>query len=892
MEEIQIQKIFAKAKTLGQIIDEPLATKVSEIELNAASAQHRTGLMRLIKGLEQYINKEQSLIYIGFVGHYSSGKSSTINNLLGLKGTNGERATGLNPTDKAITLITENKNSGSLVMMNKESKLVPVRTLFIENPLLRSLVIADTPGSGDPEVINEMIQDFLPVCDYILYFISSTNPMDLADLPLLQQKNLKLPFIPLQFIITRSDEFRNDKSQPLNSENLDVTKKDTFTGQLLSRIKQFTDAEELTTEDFMFIDNDYNYQISELSEKIKNLISGTSHETLLKNHGHKVEYYKQMLQEIESYFTNTINEKIRISRDFVKTANENIKRFDNSVELNNEKLKQLWAKSDNEFKNALNSERSILTDLTEQNFPRLLNMQDEYTAENLLLEASLEGQSTGYLGTIVQVLNQHFRERINEIKRNAIANIQQTPLTREDIGHLFLGRIDLDSGMQTLDIDFSKLNAINRMYSSGILGMAAKAKSNLIGKIQTFKSQSTRKSLVETINKLYNEGSGTIIENFGQYFERIQMYKNTVLTRNTKETIGKLRIGMQLDQLDDDFPEQYTNSKQQEAIEAVYYPNSINISTYETELQQTEILIAELRKETERINTAETPHSEELQKEKVDITTLVSGIVHTKEQSVNMLYQQKISEVLEQHRERYQKYHNTQVEKKVARKKAIYRWTIGTAIATFLIYAALYYLDIKTPQSMVVNIIIGIVTTGICAAIARIFVGIKTDLKTVFIKNTEEFQTSERTCILQLLGEDFWDSLTQKAIDERTAQMPNLKQLFTNKIKLNLDATDRHVQEILDELYLKNNRLLSMISAYNAQVNNFYNKFSGIFADSEKNLKLISAITQAIKARAIEPSFELLHGTTADLEKVKAKIESLSESKTENDIKITELNEV
>src|SRR5207249_69799 len=131
-----------------------------------------------------------------------------------------------------------------------------------------NLVIADTPGSGDPQVVNEMIQDFLPICDYILYFISAANPVDQADLPLLQQKTQKLPFIPTLFVITRTDEFRINKSQSLSEGNINQPKKDQFIGQLISRIKELIKIEDINTTDFTFIDNEFNYGLIDLKDKV------------------------------------------------------------------------------------------------------------------------------------------------------------------------------------------------------------------------------------------------------------------------------------------------------------------------------------------------------------------------------------------------------------------------------------------------------------------------------------------------------------------------------------------------------------------------------------------------------------------------------------------------
>ncbi len=165
--------------------------RVIGIDSSTQSKNYHKYLERLEKSLEQYVNKKRKLFYIGLMGHFSTGKSSTINSLLSLDSKN-ERDSDLQPTDTAITLITHIDNDKMLEHVATENQEVPIRSKFIDNELLRNLVIVDTPGSGDPHILNEVVRDFLPICDLILYFFSSTNALDNAD----------LPFIPIKFVIT------------------------------------------------------------------------------------------------------------------------------------------------------------------------------------------------------------------------------------------------------------------------------------------------------------------------------------------------------------------------------------------------------------------------------------------------------------------------------------------------------------------------------------------------------------------------------------------------------------------------------------------------------------------------------------------------------------------
>lgn len=247
-QDIQCRRILDGLKSLEKIIAPGgIGEKILEVGENgkAESEQNAQKLTRLSRTVEQYANRSQDLFYIGIMGHFSAGKSSTINTILGLWGEKNARNVGLNPTDKSITLLTSPNNLQNLIGIAHEGK-VSIRCMAVENKLLEKLVLADTPGSGDPSLQNAMIRDFMPVCDLILYFISAAIPLDEADLPLLEKKHEKLPFIPLKFVITRADEFKIDNDKPLSEENFYHRKVDEFKIELLSRIGAVLKGAKLT----------------------------------------------------------------------------------------------------------------------------------------------------------------------------------------------------------------------------------------------------------------------------------------------------------------------------------------------------------------------------------------------------------------------------------------------------------------------------------------------------------------------------------------------------------------------------------------------------------------------------------------------------------------------
>jgi hypothetical protein len=87
------------------------AMSALELSKNAKAAAQYSILKRLSKSLLQYIERDGALFYVGLIGHFSAGKTSSINSLLQTWATEFERKTDFHPTDKTITLITREKNA-------------------------------------------------------------------------------------------------------------------------------------------------------------------------------------------------------------------------------------------------------------------------------------------------------------------------------------------------------------------------------------------------------------------------------------------------------------------------------------------------------------------------------------------------------------------------------------------------------------------------------------------------------------------------------------------------------------------------------------------------------------------------------------------------------------
>lgn len=877
MDETQIRKILSKAKELNHIIGQDLAARALEIEELSSSSNRKKLLERLIASLDQYIAKEQHLVYIGFVGHFSSGKSTTINSILKLTGTRDERTTDLNPTDTEISLITDKTNSQKLILMSRESAFVPVRANLIDSAFLQNLVIADTPGSGDPNVVNELIQDFLPICDYILYFISATNPIDEADIPLLLQKFVKLPFIPLKFVVTRSDEFRNETDKPLSEQNINSSKRDSFTGQLISRLKEFAKVGEIAETDFIFIDNIQKYNIEELEQRLLSWSSELDHKAIWKNHSHKLEFYGANLDELESYFLSTIKTKIKITGDFLTTAGENIHKFDAAVELNNEKLRNLWIDGDRALKKALQTEQEKSDLLLTAVIPGSLNNTEIMAFEETKIKSFIEQQSNGYVGRFANVLYQQVKGKITAFKQDLDQIIGSSDLAIEDIRTLLPPRIDLESNEEKLEVDFSKMDDQVINYLNQLYYLADQERLKLISRTDSFLNLVNQQYLINSTEQIYLDGSNTFTENFDRYFDVIEMYKASVLTKNTKDTIQKLRIGRQLDDLDYEFPEQYKQTRKEEAIAAIYPKKDEKSADLKIRIHEIEDQVSTLKRElnivsVKRDNTV----NNFFEKEEFEVGKILQETKILIENSLDHTYQEKLLKVYEQHRND----HSIYIEKKSQQKKqrflALGKWIgLSTAFGALCFFAVLK-LNMVTPNGVVWTLFFGVASSALSGFIGLIIGMLRNDLNKLTERHRQAFHNKALQDLKTAFNEDFFSRMSQSITELRQKKMASLENAYLIRLGRVTNKGNLDINAILSGLFAQNNLLINKVTEYLRLISEFQQQFTGIFSNQEENIGKISAITSQIKQNSIEPSFALIETTKSDLEKVRAEIESVT----------------
>ncbi len=106
-----IGKIANKLKCLVEFVEKEPARKILQVDKNPMSRDCLSLARRLLNALERFDKQTEELLYVGLMGHYSSGKSSTINSLLDLWGKKTlRRRTKNNPTRDPACLLTSPSN--------------------------------------------------------------------------------------------------------------------------------------------------------------------------------------------------------------------------------------------------------------------------------------------------------------------------------------------------------------------------------------------------------------------------------------------------------------------------------------------------------------------------------------------------------------------------------------------------------------------------------------------------------------------------------------------------------------------------------------------------------------------------------------------------------------
>jgi predicted GTPase len=871
--DLQCQAILKGLLDLEKLLDNPLADKVLDLKDNATTSKNKDLLIRLRKSLVQYLERTGDLVYIALIGHFSSGKSSTINSLLDLWDSSTERPVGLNPTDKAITLITHKKNANSLLGVVGQGS-VPFRLEPLENNLLESMVLADTPGTGDPQFIQEMARDFLPVCDLVLFFFSAASPLDTTDIPLLTELHRRLPFIPIRFIITRADELRIDDGQPVSSNNFDHGKAAAFIAEVMSRITLLLRVSKHSDNDFLLIDNKAQFNIELLRKDLLSRSDPANLSNRLTMHSHKVRFFQTTAENLRDYFSKFVDTKLAELNRIVSTADKNIQRFNEGVIITNNNLTKSWF-----------DHHSMIQDLKVKASERIKSLPDfpdpvtiAEPISKLISEMQLD--ITRHAGWVAGEVRRHIMQTgFVQFKRD-LSQVEEsiTEIDLDDLSPHDHGLTPITIKWTFGDIELVPINKLSRnvdglqdklrTYVLSVVNETRRAYEDILRALQ-------QRYIVDKCEQIIDTAQSSLVQDLDMYFQNVQVYRTGVFAMSTKSSIGRLGIGAELDQYETEFTDEDKESIKLEAKQRLFpsYGDIVAEATTQlaklteqVRLQINDMANVQLESPTSSLARIELAVDEPLSK----LLSEVKNELHQETGEFVGSLQTKLEGVIAFTLNEYNK------ERDAASRDRKIRYATFTGVTGAGAAIAYYiYYKVKQPVGQSLFEVLG---WGLLIEIIGNMLG----FGMAFFKDKYPVTKHQiKTRYLVLLKERI-----SKTIDEavRDYSSPVLQQqVFGRRLEKIYTALssipNNSWRASVDDLYRKartwNTQYKEIRRKYLSVIESVTKETGRYFEDAQGNLAALKSTANEIKEHAIEPSFSLLANTSERLSVVKDDISAI-----------------
>ncbi len=230
-----------------------------------------TQLLHISKSIPDLLNQSDSPPLVGFLGHFSSGKSSLINAILDTPGY--KRDVGQHPTDTSITLIAH-QDHAHLV---KKSAYTAIDAIDVEHgpasEFLEHATLVDTPGLGNDAEEYEAVTRFLHLCHVLVLTIDGRCPFadKDKDFALLNTAFNKLEGVPKLLVVTCADQFLPSRLASFETD-WQSERADAFWDETIRRLTgdpQFQDhAHKLASSQPFFVDSIDGFRVEQVREAL------------------------------------------------------------------------------------------------------------------------------------------------------------------------------------------------------------------------------------------------------------------------------------------------------------------------------------------------------------------------------------------------------------------------------------------------------------------------------------------------------------------------------------------------------------------------------------------------------------------------------------------------
>lgn len=860
--DVQLQAIRNGLVRLSGITAQPTAQEALDVNHSVDIARTLELLRRLQHSLTQYAERGRDLFYIAFVGHFSSGKSSTINSVFKLWSTPQERQVDLNPTDTAITLITDARNEHSLLRVANEG-LVPIRTRAIDLDLLSGLVIADTPGTGDPQELQEIARQFLPLCDLVLFFFSAASAFDITDLPLLTELRTRLPFIPIKFVVTRTDEFRRSRQMSLTHENFDDVRANAFVSNIAARLNKAPGLGlALEPRDFFMIDNVERFQIDPLRDFLAAAADQKSSDARIQMHSHKVHFFRTAASECLHILKARLSEQFDDIDRIVTTARRNVERFEECVMPSTLTITKRW---NEELQRLADARSTELTGLVSQksfslsvaSLPHALEPVrkfHEYARHDAQVRAA-------------RIAKHVHAESIKEANL-CVARIQEEIATvdvtnpEQDFGARWRNKSSAD--LEISDVQSPSLEQWINEVREGTQNALEAALNETRSNSEALERRLNSGRFLRAVETADAGASEVLFLELDRYFDFVLIYHGSVFARHVKEAIARAGLGRRLDELEHEMStEQREAAKAEARIRMLGILDQslsecrkslIGLGAQATELRKraAELELGRIPEQKGSARVGGSPEAERLKLSEESSAELSSGVESFASELRNAL----TAEFLAAQR----KFNKEKDELSAARTRKFTILTIGGGVIGLLVYILYTHFRAPADQALGKTILFGALSSMLGNVIGYIW-----------WKSTDGFLKAVRSSARQT-SEELKQRLYDMCESRRQNYQPGkvgeeeiagrLYRLMSIALKDRLDADDQSFGSRALQLLNETRRSYEQIRIdYGSAMEALMRGAAQCLGAPQVTSKNLEEIASEIRKREISPSFQVLDET-------------------------------
>ena len=299
------------------LLDSP-ATTLEYLERCRAWTQ----LHNIAKSIPDLLSQSESIALVGFLGHFSSGKSSLINALLGISSAQNpgyKRDVGLHPTDTKITLISHRDHAHSI----RQSAYTSIDTVdVVHGPALEFLehaTLVDTPGLGNEAAEHEAVTRFLHLCHVLVITIDGRRPFadKEKDFELLDTAFNKLSDVPKLIVVTSAEEFLTSRTASFET-GWQANHAEAFWDEAIERLRRDSrfqnHLDRFQTAQRFFVDSKEGFRVEQVRNALLPIVTDDEHRSRIR-------------QAQGRYVLATAADALGVLLTYISTRSENLNRL-------------------------------------------------------------------------------------------------------------------------------------------------------------------------------------------------------------------------------------------------------------------------------------------------------------------------------------------------------------------------------------------------------------------------------------------------------------------------------------------------------------------------------------------------------------------------------------